>query len=114
MSTELGRSKKGSNVRGKVLVADLLVIGAIGKHQLLIGAQKGTGVGAALVPDQHTPAAGLQDADKFVAGFCWIEPVGCLGGSDQVNAVVGESGGLGDSGHADKFVIPGEQALARP
>ena len=60
---------------------DLLVIGAVGEEEFFVGAEEGRAVAAAFVPDQHGPAAGLEDAGEFFSSFGKVEPVGGLGGS---------------------------------
>ena len=54
--------KKLVNSGRRALVTDFLIVGAIGQQQLFVIAQERRRRGAAFIPDQDTPSAGLPPA----------------------------------------------------
>src|SRR5271170_4919044 len=73
---------------GSVLVADVLVVGSVGQQQLLVIAQEWRRIREALVPQQHQPAAGFQDANELPARPFAVEPVCGLRRGDEVHAMI--------------------------
>src|SRR5580692_4355101 len=58
------------------------VVCAVFAKQRFVGAQKGSGVGEAFIPDNDDPAVRFEDASKFGAAEVWIEPMEGLAGGD--------------------------------
>src|SRR5215469_15765945 len=93
-------------------MADVLIIGSVGEEQLLVATQKRGGIGVALIPEEHKPSAGPENAYKFLAVTLAIEPVSGLGCGHEIHAVRGKLGRLGGSGDAGEFCKAGQQSFA--
>lgn len=76
------------------------VISAVLDDQALIVVGKRASFYLAVVEDQHHVVRGLQNSLKFSYGFIAPEPVCCLGGSNQVDAVIRQGGRFGGTGNA--------------
>src|SRR5208282_364693 len=105
------RKKRINDVSG-ALVAHVLIIGAIGNQKLLVVAQERGRSGSALVPEQHCPSAGLEDAHKLAAGRVALEPVCGLRRGDNVDRMSSERGSFRSPGHAGETRITGEKLLS--
>src|ERR1039457_3035778 len=69
-SLESASAKEGTDhSRINLLVIHCGVIGGIGHEQLLVGFEKWGGRSLPVVPDQHDPAAGLENAHKFLMPY---------------------------------------------
>src|SRR5690349_14814283 len=72
-------------------MADILVVSAIAEQKLLVFAKKQCRLRAPFVPYQHRPSPGSTNTNELPPRTLAIKPVGCLGGSHQVDAAIGES-----------------------
>src|SRR6267378_3994296 len=79
------RSKKLVDHCSRALVAHFLIVSAVSQQELLVVSQERGGCRLALIPDQHAPPSGPQNADEFRAGARQVEPVCRLGGGDEVD-----------------------------
>ncbi|MNT20418.1 hypothetical protein D3C72_1557260 [compost metagenome] len=71
------------------------VVGAVVQQQLFVADQERAGIEQARVPVDQCQAAWAQDALPLGAHGHGVEPVESLCGTDQVNAGIGQAGGLG-------------------
>ena len=87
------------------------VIRPVGVQQLLVGPEERTVGDIAVVPEQHHPAAGLEEAEKFPARRRPVEPVERLTGGDEVHAVSRQRGGFRRAGDAGKIGVVTEHSF---
>src|SRR6266852_5985447 len=89
-------------------VFHVFVIDAKALENIFVGAGERRFLHAAIVPSDHHPAGGLEDAGEFAAGGVGLEPVEGLAGGDEVDAGVVEGGGFGGAFDAGEAVVGGE------
>ena len=99
-------------VAGEILVRDLVVVDGMAAHEVFVGAQKRRGVNVAVVPDENSPAARLQNARELGARLVGSKPVEGLSGHDEVNTRVGQSRGFGAAVHHAEVGVGGEIVFA--
>src|SRR5206468_2278504 len=63
-----------------IFMVNLGIVGTATQQQILICAQKGRGIGEPVIPQNHNPASGLQDALKLGTRPLPVEPVEGLSG----------------------------------
>src|SRR5690242_336834 len=91
---------------------NLRVIGAVSLEQLLVLDQKRTRINPTIIPHQHNPSIGSQDAPEFGAAALAVKPMEGLPGGDKIHACFGQRGGFSSGGYTDEFRIGMEQLLA--
>ena len=90
-----GAEELGEFVGACVVVADFLVVGAVGDEEFFVGVEEGRAGEEAVVPQKKGPGGGLEDAAAFGAGCVDVEPVERLRGDDEIDRVVGQGRMLG-------------------
>src|SRR4029077_13045347 len=86
--------------RSGTLVAYFLVVGAVSEKQLFVVAQERSRIGAALVPQQYQPPAGLEYTRELPAGTRTVEPVRGLRCRDKGYGLIRNRGRFGASCNA--------------
>src|SRR5207247_7793495 len=69
-------------------------------------------ISPAIIPDEHNPSAGSQDAPKLGAAALAIEPMKGLPGSDKIHARFRQRRGFSTGGHAGELSIRTKRLLA--
>ncbi len=72
-----------------MLLFDCAVVDTEVEQELLVCVMEGVAAETAVVVDDGTPTARLQDAGEFGTGLVEIEPMHGLGDRDEVDGVVG-------------------------
>src|ERR1035437_4145973 len=90
---------------GRAFVAHFLIVGAVGQQQLFIVTEERRGCGAALIPDQHAPSLGPQNAGKFGASARQVEPMRRLGGGNKINGGGAQRRLLGCSSNGHQSIV---------
>src|SRR6266851_7953885 len=85
-----------------------LVVNAEALKQVFVSPREPRFFYAAVIPEDHDPAARFKDARKFAARGPRVEPVESLGGGDEINTGIGECSGFGRSFDAREAVVGGE------
>src|SRR5581483_9946949 len=87
---------------GRTLVPHSFVVRTVRKQQLLVIAQKRSGIHQAFIPQEDQPSAWFKDSHKLCSRSLAVEPVCRLGRGYELDAFVLQHSCLGRATHADK------------
>lgn len=94
-----------------VFVAHGFVVGAVGFEKIFVGSEKGMRIHLTIVPNQHHPAARLENANEFRVGFFTVEPMKRLARGNELDGIGLQRSGFGGAVDAGEAWILCQQAF---
>src|SRR6266851_1916119 len=91
-----------------------LVVNAEALKQVFVSPREPRFFYAAVIPEDHDPAARFKDARKFATRGLGVEPVKSLGGSNKIDGRIAEGRGFSGGSDADEISEDAQKFFAGP